>query len=164
MGLYLFKRLFCWAYFRGSLFAKRLVIGRETAQNTKIYSLKQLRTANSNSPWTYHDSGGLIIGRIFASEIWGAYFREGFLFGVGRGVIIGILRELHFDRAGSQSRRRICLTLPARAASRIIKDFYDPGSRRYRNDFYHNVTSWSGLFIRIVRGGSRGPASQRMPL
>ena len=25
-------------------------------------------------------SGGLIIERIFASEIWGAYFREGFFF------------------------------------------------------------------------------------
>ena len=27
--------------------------------------------------------GGLIIGRIFASEIGGAYFREGFFFGGG---------------------------------------------------------------------------------
>ena len=34
-------------------------------------------------------SGGLIIGRIFASEIWGAYFREGLFLG---GLIIGILR------------------------------------------------------------------------
>ena len=31
-------------------------------------------------------SGGLIIGRIFASEIWGAYFREGFFFGGGGGM------------------------------------------------------------------------------
>ena len=31
-------------------------------------------------------SGGLIIGRIFASEIWGAYFREGLFLG---GLIIG---------------------------------------------------------------------------
>ena len=30
-------------------------------------------------------SGGLIIGRIFASEIWGAYFREGLYFGGGGG-------------------------------------------------------------------------------
>ena len=36
-------------------------------------------------------SGGLIIGRIFASEIWGAYFREGFFFGRGE-LIMGILR------------------------------------------------------------------------
>ena len=28
--------------------------------------------------------GGLIIGRIFASEIWGAYLREGFFLGGGR--------------------------------------------------------------------------------
>ena len=42
-------------------------------------------------------SGGLIIGRIFASEIWGAYFREGLLllllfFFLGGGLIIEILR------------------------------------------------------------------------
>ena len=30
--------------------------------------------------------GGLIIGRIFASEIGGAYFREGFFFGGGGGT------------------------------------------------------------------------------
>ena len=42
-------------------------------------------------------SGGLIIRRIFASESWGAYFREGlfcfvcfFFFWGGRGLIIGI--------------------------------------------------------------------------
>ena len=33
-------------------------------------------------------SGGLIIGMIFASEIWGAYFREGLFLG---GLIFGIL-------------------------------------------------------------------------
>ena len=38
-------------------------------------------------------TGGLIIGRIFASEIWGAYFREGLYLG-GGGLIIGILRYL----------------------------------------------------------------------
>ena len=37
-------------------------------------------------------SGGLIIGRIFASEICGAYFREGLFLG---GLIIGILWYLH---------------------------------------------------------------------
>ena len=36
-------------------------------------------------------TGGLIIGRILASEIWGAYFREGLLMA---GLIIGILRCL----------------------------------------------------------------------
>ena len=39
-------------------------------------------------------SGGLIIRRLFASEIWGAYFREG-LFLVG--LIIGILRYTFFE-------------------------------------------------------------------
>ena len=43
-------------------------------------------------------SGGLIIGRIFASEIWGAYFQEGlffifyFFFFWGGGFIIEILQ------------------------------------------------------------------------
>ena len=43
--------------------------------------------------------GAPIIGRIFASEIWGAYFQKGlsvFFFrvgGGGRGLIIGILRH-----------------------------------------------------------------------
>ena len=34
--------------------------------------------------------GGLIFGRIFASEIWGAYFREGLFLGVG-----GLLSEFY---------------------------------------------------------------------
>ena len=41
-------------------------------------------------------SGELIIGRIFASEIWGVYFREGLFFlgggGGGKGLVIVILR------------------------------------------------------------------------
>ena len=38
-------------------------------------------------------SGGLtrIIGRLFASEIWGAYFRDGLYL---EGLIIGILRHI----------------------------------------------------------------------
>ena len=35
--------------------------------------------------------GGLIFGRIFVSEIWGAYFREGLFL---EGLIIAILRYL----------------------------------------------------------------------
>ena len=47
-------------------------------------------------------SGGLIIGRIFASEISGAYFREDLFL---EGLIIGILRHNvklreMFDRGG----------------------------------------------------------------
>ena len=33
-------------------------------------------------------SGGLIIGGIFASEIWGAYFREGLFFFLGGGNLL----------------------------------------------------------------------------
>ena len=36
--------------------------------------------------------GGLIIGRIFASEIWGAYFREDLFWGRGGG---GLLSEFY---------------------------------------------------------------------
>ena len=32
------------------------------------------------------------MGRIFASEIWRAYFREGFFLGGRGGLVIGILR------------------------------------------------------------------------
>ena len=45
-------------------------------------------------------SGGLIIGRIFASEIWGAYFREGLLsefygtFGVVYTILI-MMKSFH---------------------------------------------------------------------
>ena len=41
-------------------------------------------------------SGGLIIRRIFASEIWGAYFFLGGGGGGGWGLIIGILRYTPF--------------------------------------------------------------------
>ena len=44
-------------------------------------------------------SGGLIIGRIFASEIWGAYFREGLFL---EGLIIGILRCKDTTRCESE--------------------------------------------------------------
>ena len=40
-------------------------------------------------------SGGLIIGRIFASEIWGAYFREGFFLGGRRGLGGRLLSEFY---------------------------------------------------------------------
>ena len=53
--------------------------------------------------------GGLIIGRIFASEIWGAYFREGVFW--GGGIIIGILQ---YDT-------KHCVTTQVRS-SRTIED------------------------------------------
>ena len=40
-------------------------------------------------------SGGLIIERIFASEIWGAYFREGLFFFLGGGGGGGLLSEFY---------------------------------------------------------------------
>ena len=42
------------------------------------------KTASTNSPWAYIWEG-YTIGRIFASEIWGAYFRKNLFFG---GIII----------------------------------------------------------------------------
>ena len=54
-----------------------------------------IKTASSNSLWAYIREGLLSIGRIFVSEIWGAYFREGLFFfcgGGGGGLIIGNLR------------------------------------------------------------------------
>ena len=73
-------------------------------------------------------SGGLIIGRIFASEIWGAYFREGLYFffffgGGGGGLIIGILRVLpsaHAGVIGIQNR-------PPRARENITFSLYPIG-------------------------------------
>ena len=58
-------------------------------------------------------SGGLIIGRIFASEIWEVYFREGLFLGE---LIIGILRFVMFKRGcitQKRSRRRLPFGLKA---------------------------------------------------
>ena len=60
------------AIFRGACYQKEFCVSAQ----------------NRNSPWAYIRLGGLIIGRIFASVIWGAYFREGLVLG---GLIIGIL-------------------------------------------------------------------------
>ena len=40
-------------------------------------------------------TGGLLIGRIFASEIWEAYFREGLFLGGGGGGGGGLLTEFY---------------------------------------------------------------------
>ena len=60
----LFKRLFCWTHFRGSLFSEQPVIGKNVAfQNGFGLSiLKQLKTANSNSPWAFIQEGLLSEG------------------------------------------------------------------------------------------------------
>ena len=84
----MFKRLFCWAYFRGNLFSEGLIIGRNFAfQNGLGLTIK---TASTNSPWVYIRDcllsegylrlrfGGLIFGRafFFFFEGGGAYCRN----------------------------------------------------------------------------------------
>ena len=83
----MFKRLFCWAYFRGSLFSEGLIIGRNFAfQNGLDLTIK---TASTNSPWAYIREGvlsegylrlrfgGLIFGRAyFFFGGGGAYYRN----------------------------------------------------------------------------------------
>ena len=81
----MFKRLFCWAYFRGSLFSEGLIIGRNFAfQNGLGLTIK---TASTNSPWAYIREGllsegflclrfgGLIFGRAYFGG-GGAYYRN----------------------------------------------------------------------------------------
>ena len=88
----MFKKLFCWAYIRGSLFSEGPVIGRNFAfQNGFGLSIK---TASSNSLWGYIRGGGLMTGRVFASEIWGLIFGRAYFFWGGGGLIIGILRYI----------------------------------------------------------------------
>ena len=60
---------------------------KNSLKHLKHNSLKKLKTANSNSPWAYILER-LIIGRIFASDIWGAYFRLDLFLG---GLVIRIL-------------------------------------------------------------------------
>ena len=96
---------FCWAYFRGSLFSKGLIIGTnfafqtglgltiKTAEQHYENSLKQLKTASTNSPWACILEGLLSEGFLRLRF-------EGLIFGAGRGggglfweeLIIGILR------------------------------------------------------------------------
>ena len=84
------KKPFCWAYFLGSLFSEELVIRRNfvfqngiglgNKNSLKHYenSLKQLKTANTNSPWAYIREGVLLEGflhlRFEGLILWRAYF------------------------------------------------------------------------------------------
>ena len=61
-------------------------------------------------------SGGLIIGRIFVSEIWGAYFREGLL---SEGLIIEILRYMIFIYSFFQSRKNNFTMVCSKALFRL---------------------------------------------
>ena len=73
--LILFKRLFCWAHFRGSLFSEGLVIGRNFAfQNGFGLSIK---TAKHTKITAYNSSKKLTVtvhGLIFRR----AYYRKDF--------------------------------------------------------------------------------------
>ena len=88
----MFKRLFCWAYFRGSLFSEGLIIGRNFEfQNGLGLTIK---TASTNSPWAYIREGLLSKGFVrlrFGGLIFGRAF---FFFWGGGGLIIGILRYI----------------------------------------------------------------------
>ena len=74
------------------LFSGELVFGgayywTEVCLKHHENSLKQLKTANTTSPWAYIREE--LSEGFFASEIWRAYFREGLFL---EGFIIGILR------------------------------------------------------------------------
>ena len=72
--------------------SERLIFGRNFAFQNGLGLTR--KTASTNSPWAYI---WLIIGRIFASEIWGGLFLGGLFFGGGGGLIVGILRYLTSD-------------------------------------------------------------------
>ena len=95
-------------------------LGLDNKNSVKDYenSLKQIAI-------TVHGliySGGLIIGRIFASEIWGAYFREG-LFLEG---LIGILRY----SATTNKIKRNTLKIPTDRRQTIIFAYLQVWPRR----------------------------------
>ena len=73
----MFKRLFCWAHFRGSLFLEGLIIGGNFAfQNGLDLTIK---TASTNSPWAYIREG--LLSEVYLRlRFGGAYFREGLFF------------------------------------------------------------------------------------
>ena len=88
IGIFSGELIFGGAYFRRSLLLEgifHLKIGFTCQQK----QLKILTKHLNQSMGLF--SGGLIIGRIFASEIWGAYFQEGLFLGW---LIIRILRYL----------------------------------------------------------------------
>ena len=117
----MFKRLFCWAYFRGSLFSEGLIIGRNFESQNGLgltikqlnrlrNSLNQLKTANPNSPWAYIREGLLWDGYLrlrFGALIFGrAYFWGGGGWGGGLsefyGMVWSVWRRLRLEYFNTQ--------------------------------------------------------------
>ena len=91
LGLFLGKLIFGGVYYWREFCVSQRV-GLDNLNSLKYYenSLKQLKTASTNSPLAYFQEGSLLEGYLGVSEIWGTYFREG-SFLEGGGLVIGIL-------------------------------------------------------------------------
>ena len=85
-GLIVVQKAFLLGLFLGELIFGGAYYWREFCISKWVWFVK--RNNNSNSPWAYIREGLLFIGRIFVSEIWGAYFREGLFWG-------GLLSEFY---------------------------------------------------------------------
>ena len=86
LGLFSAELIFGGAYYWKEFCGSKWV-GLDNKNSLKHYENNLKQPALEQSMLLY--SGGLIIRRIFASEIWAAYFREGLFWG---GLIVGILR------------------------------------------------------------------------
>ena len=65
-------------------------------------------------------SKGLIMGRIFVSEIWGTYFLDG-LFSFSKGLIIGILRYMSLNfKLFSKKLQYFTLYIPFKKSQLVI--------------------------------------------
>ena len=81
LGLFSGELIFGGAYYWNEFCVSKW-LGLDNKNSLKSYedSLKRLTTAGTNSLWAYIWEG-FIVRRIFASEIWGAYYSGGLIFG-----------------------------------------------------------------------------------
>ena len=80
LGLFSGELIFGGAYYwKEFCVSKWIELDNKNSLKHYEKSLKQLKTANTNSPWAYQ--------RIFASEIWGLIFRRAYLGGGGGGLL-----------------------------------------------------------------------------
>ena len=89
-GLIIVQKVFCWAYFWGSLISEGLVIGGNFAFQNGLGLT--ITTVNSNSPWAYIREGLLLEGYLrlrFGGGGGGLSFRRAYF---GEGLLSGILR------------------------------------------------------------------------